>query len=605
MEENIQNPTLSSEEEKKKNRYLPYMLVFCIPVLLYVQTTGFGYTRFDDTHIISNNIKYLSDFSNVPQVFLKGAFLSNNSSFYRPLQTASYMLDIKLSGGENPWMFHLTNIFILGFIALFLFLLLKKLSIPPNLALLTVLIYSAHPLFVSSIAWIPARGDLFLVLFSLLSFLFLHNYFSRKRNIYLIGHWIAFTFALFSKETAAFLPLLFILYFLVFLYEKGTEKKFLILLPFYAVSGLFWYWLRYKAIGGSYDFEKGVFGVKAFILNIRVIPEALSKFLIPLDLDPVPSFSLFNTVVGILLIVVLLVVLVKGWSKESGRKKLFGLAWFLILLLPTMLFKQTHIDYLDHRFFIPLIGIVLFLLFSIPEKWFKKGNIRNSWSLVVIFLLLCIYTFNHSKAYANPTIYWDTAIKQNDNSPFAYNNRGYIRMRAGDFPGALEDYNHSIALSHDYYMSLSDRGWVKSKMGDNSGALNDLNKALAINDRHDVSYYRRGVVYLNTGNTEQAISDFNHLLTILPDNPQAYNYLGLAYIRLGNFQEAIKNLNRAIEIDPNFIEAYSYRAIAKYSLKDFTGAIKDCNLALRINPRDKRILNIKAEVQREYRAVIQ
>ena len=65
------------------------------------------------------------------------------------------MIDILLSGGNNTWMYHLSNILLLGLIACLLFLLLKKFLIPPNLALLSTLIYCAHPLFVSTMALIP------------------------------------------------------------------------------------------------------------------------------------------------------------------------------------------------------------------------------------------------------------------------------------------------------------------------------------------------------------------------------------------------------------------------------------------------------------------
>ncbi len=38
------------------NGILPLILVFCIPVLLYLQTLTFGFTYFDDDKIIINNI---------------------------------------------------------------------------------------------------------------------------------------------------------------------------------------------------------------------------------------------------------------------------------------------------------------------------------------------------------------------------------------------------------------------------------------------------------------------------------------------------------------------------------------------------------------------
>ena len=145
-------------------------------------------------------------------------------------------------------MYHLSNILLLGLISCLLFLLLKRFLIPPKLALLSTLIYCAHPLFVSSIAWIPARGDLLLTFFSLLSFLFFIEFLQKEKIIYLFLNWVAFTIALFCKETAAFLPFLFIIYFFTFHTEKRFEKKYLFMIILYAVSGIFWFWLRSKQL---------------------------------------------------------------------------------------------------------------------------------------------------------------------------------------------------------------------------------------------------------------------------------------------------------------------------------------------------------------------
>ena len=182
---NQQNKSVAKKQtviitEKKNNSAIPFIIAFCLPVLLYLQTVVFGFTYNDDDGLIVNNIKFLSSFGNATHAFLTDAFIVKASPFYRPLQTLSYIIDIQLSGGNNAWMYHLSNILLLGAIACSLFILIKKFFIPTNLALLGTLIYCVHPLFVSSVAWIPARGDLFLTLFSLLSFLFFIEFLQTK-----------------------------------------------------------------------------------------------------------------------------------------------------------------------------------------------------------------------------------------------------------------------------------------------------------------------------------------------------------------------------------------------------------------------------------------
>jgi len=72
---------VSSENVKKKSILLPLLLAFILPVLLYLQTTKFALSGFDDTTIISENKAYLSDFSNIGKAFLTDAFIVKKSPF--------------------------------------------------------------------------------------------------------------------------------------------------------------------------------------------------------------------------------------------------------------------------------------------------------------------------------------------------------------------------------------------------------------------------------------------------------------------------------------------------------------------------------------------
>ena len=46
--------------EKKNSSVFSLIIIFCLPVLLYLHTINFGFTGFDDDSIITNNIKFLS-----------------------------------------------------------------------------------------------------------------------------------------------------------------------------------------------------------------------------------------------------------------------------------------------------------------------------------------------------------------------------------------------------------------------------------------------------------------------------------------------------------------------------------------------------------------
>ena len=150
-----------------KNRLKVYLLfLVLVPSVLYFRVINFNFVNFDDTNLITDNYNIIGDIGNVPRAFITDAYLSHQSNFYRPLQTVSFMIDAQISG-QNPWAYHLTNLILLILISIALFILLNRLGIKREIALLLSLLYSVHPMLTSAVCWIPARGDLFLTLFGL------------------------------------------------------------------------------------------------------------------------------------------------------------------------------------------------------------------------------------------------------------------------------------------------------------------------------------------------------------------------------------------------------------------------------------------------------
>ena len=617
--------------EKKNSFALPLIIAFCVPVLLYLQTVTFGFTYFDDDGLIIKNIDFLKNFGNIGKAFLTDAFIIKMSSFYRPLQTLSYMVDIQLSGGNNPWMFHLSNIVLIGAISCSLFILLRKFSIQPKLALLGTLIYCIHPLFVSSIAWIPAIGDLMLTLFSLLSFLFLIEFLQNKKMIFLFLNWAAFTIALFCKETAALLPIIFIIYYFLFITKIYFEKRYLLMIMLYSISGIFWFYLRSTSIGHPSD-NIAVYGLSALLLNIRTIPESIAVFLLPFDIASIPNFSILKTLIGLVIIVAIIFLFIKD-KQRTKKEKIFCFAWFLIFMLPPMFYKSIWIEYLNHRFFMPLIGILLFALFIFPKKWLVKGDLKISWLVVVVIIILCSFTFIKSSAYSDPMTFYNSVISQNPNCAMAYNNRGNLRNIKGNMQGALDDCSKAIELYPKYYTAYFGRGVIKANMGDNMGAIKDYDEAVAIYPEYKEAYNNRGLVKSKTGNIQGALDDYNKAIAIYPNYVDAYNNRGnlkskmgdnlgaiadfnivittdnkfdkaycnrgFAKLRLNDFKDAIDDFDKYISLRPNNLEGYGNRAIARYNIKDYKGTIEDCNKILEFNPHDKTAIEYRAKAQQE------
>ncbi len=559
-----------------------HLIVFGVPVLVYLQTLSFGFTHFDDDVMITKNIAFLSNIGNILKAFITDQFLMGDTSFYRPLGTVSYLCDVLISGGNHPWMYHLTNVLLLGFIGIALFHLLKRFAFSPRVALLGSLIFCAHPLFVSTIAHIPNRAELLLILFTTLSLIFLSDYLQQKKFLFLLLHWICFCIALFCKETAAFLPFIFVLFYVAKMKKTSFSIKHLSLILLYAIAGVGWYWLRSIAIGNN-TVSTSEFGFTPLLLNLRIIPEALAKFFLPSDLAPIPGFSLFNTIAGCVMLLLLLLITFIN-KQQSLKMRIFCLSWFLLLLIPSMLFKHPNFDYLDHRFFLPLIGILIFVLTSIPDKWIKTTNRSYRWIPIVILFGISSFSFIKSRAYADPMTFYNTAIKQNPNCSLAYHNRAILFEQQGAYNKALSDYSNAIKADPQYSKAYFNRADLYFRQGNPNQAIADYTQAIETKPDYIEAYINRGNLYGKQGALDKAITDFTKVISIKPEYAMAYNNRGGIFWEQGHLDQAIADYSSAIAMDPKYAEAYENRGMIYGNKENYDQAISDFSKAIELSP---------------------
>jgi len=572
------NKTNSPKAIPQSTINISLLIVFLVPVLVYLQTISFGFVGFDDDMILVNNRDFFSHFSNIFHAFSIDALTTKQSLFYRPMQTISYLFDALISGVDKTWMYHFSNVLLIGLIAYTLFLLLKQFKISEKIAMFGSILYCVHPLFVSTVSWIPARGDLQLTLFSLLALVFFIEYNNSGKIKHLLLNILMYTLALFCKETAAMLPFLFALYILCFTDKRLFDKKNILHFFIFGIIGLQWFWMRSKAIVSIANQEDQV-GFTSMYTMIKTIPESLAKFFIPFDIAPVPSFSIIKTSLGLLILIAIIVIFIKS-AKHSSKNNLFFIGWFLLFIVPTLFFKHTLIDYLDHRFILPLVGIFIFALKAIPEKWNIQLEKNKVFIPITIVLCLGFNSFIKSKAYASQTTFYNEALAMNKNSCFIYYNRGCIKINNMDALAQVEEYSKAIALKSDYFLFYLNRGSAYSDANMNDKAIADYTKAIELKPNYADAFYNRGYVYSQMKFYDKAIADVSKAIEYNPTFYRAILHRASVYNVLNLPQKAIEDYTKAIEIKPNSYEPYSLRAFIYEQIKDYDNAINDYTNAI-------------------------
>ncbi|MBI3293073.1 MAG: hypothetical protein HYZ73_09800, partial [Elusimicrobia bacterium] len=150
-------------------------------VVFVVFSNGlFNTFLWDDEQFILKNV-----FLTSPKWLLK--LLTSNivagagveSNLYRPLQSLTHFLDVRL-WGYRPWGHHLSNLLLHAATSVAVFRLLATLY-PRGPALLAAALFSLHPLHTEAVAYLSGRGDTLAILFLCLGLL------SFRRHLGLCG----------------------------------------------------------------------------------------------------------------------------------------------------------------------------------------------------------------------------------------------------------------------------------------------------------------------------------------------------------------------------------------------------------------------------------
>lgn len=387
---------------------LLHLTLTSIIVSVFGKSLFFRVVHFDDS-------SYINLFNSYPRG-IQGLFFCFKDSFgglfYRPMLGMSFFADSSI-GEASPIVFHFTNILLHVIAVNILFHLLVKLTTSIQPSFLLSALFAIHPINTQAVVWIPGRNDSLLFIFTLLSFLFfIRVFYDRHKIISVLMHQLFFFFALFTKETAFVIPLIFLVFYLICIRTSlSSDLKF----PWSGLVGgwvlLVFVFFIFKNFSNLDTDRPLIIGLSAICDNYPTVFALLGKVFLPLKLNGIAVFESVSISAGIIIFVILL-------SFSLLKKKfitplfVFGLLWFIVFLTPSMLVRipQTIFGYLEHRAYLPFFG----LLISLSELATYYKNILNQKFqmvfLIIIILLLSIRTLVYQNQFTNKWTFWKKAL---------------------------------------------------------------------------------------------------------------------------------------------------------------------------------------------------
>ena len=160
-------------------------------------------------------------------IFTTNTVGGHGGGSYRPMIILSHRIDSYLYGDDRPFGRHLTNLIVHIFNAILVYKIAFYLTQKREIGLTAGLLFVANPIHARAlppVAWITGRADTVVSFFYLLTVILFIRSLSKRSSLTYFISFTTFILALLSKEMAATLPAVLLLYTLLFLDQKKTAE---------------------------------------------------------------------------------------------------------------------------------------------------------------------------------------------------------------------------------------------------------------------------------------------------------------------------------------------------------------------------------------------
>jgi len=325
--------------------WAPTAIVALVAAALYARCVFFGFTGLDDRDLIVDDQAYLRGSPSILSAISRSYMhaVDARHPYWRPLVTLSYAMDSRWSGIAAAG-YHATNVAVHALASALAFALLRRFFRPP-LALTAALVFAAHPVLASAIAWIPGRNDLLLAVFAIGAWLSFARWLDAPSRLPQAVHASCFALALLTKETAFAIPFVCLAHLALLRPEaRGRVAGFV---------------LSWAALIAARCMARPITGDAAgggLLDDARLFAVGVGKVLVPFNPSTIAARTDLPYWPGLVAIAAMAGA---GLALPGVRRRVqaLGAAAFVLFLAPALAVPGTLV--LDHRFYLPALGLIV------------------------------------------------------------------------------------------------------------------------------------------------------------------------------------------------------------------------------------------------------
>jgi len=586
--------------------------------------------HYDDLHHIQKNF-YIRDIKNIPLFFTEPrtfSALSGIAHHYRPLVMVSYAVNYYF-GKLNPMGYHLVNLGFHAGSAFLLFLIIeamlrgggKKLSLFPPLT--AGLLFLTTPYNSEVVNYVAARSTVMSAFFYLLSFYCWVKFRSEKLEVrstmlgegfsnflpltsyFYLASFLAFLFAILTKEIAITLPAILILYDLYF--GKVSTRAILSYVPF-AFLGVFSVLVVRMAFFGAFlgAVQKNGVSDFNFIIKVKALGKYLYHSMVPVQLsvqhliDNSPNLYFYLALIMVIGLAVLAFYL---WRSPDAlyKRVSFFILWFFIVLVPVMAVSLNE-PYQENRGYmavVGLVGVVAVGLERLRERWPAKGAPQKVAVYLLLGGLVVLYstgTIIRNSVWHNELTLWSDVIKKYPESTNAHFQLGFYYNSVGEIERAEAEYKTILGINPKESKALAKLGALYYRKGNIDSGMDLLQNAMEIAPYDMNTNFLLANIYSERGEYQLSSGHLLFLLNVSPHDPRLFERLIENYNKMGKVEEVYNIVSRALAEDSNNPGAHRALGLIYMHQDRWSDAQKEYERVLSYIPRDYETLKDLAYV---------
>lgn len=490
-------------------------------------------------------------------------------SLFRPFVNISYAVDYAF-WQLDPVGYHVTNVVLHMAAAATFYVLVLRLVQDRNQRQATGLpvglvafgassIWAVHPLLSEGVAYLSGRSELLGAWTLMVAFLALRSGLLDSSRLGYLSGFFALLVSLGSKETAAVLPLILLLWDRLFADAAGFRRRLVRvhgpLIALVAVTAV----VRVATLVSA---EAGLLRTpwQNLLTQSRVILAYASLVIVPSGQSIMHGVRTTTRVWDGPSLVALALLVAAGWGawRVRGREPIvsFGILWFLVVLLPSSSIIPLKEPMAEHRAYLASAGLVLAGVTALIA-WVPRRPARAArWLYIPALGLLIALTWARNHVWADPVRVWSEAVQT--------------------APGQWESH-----------YALGDALREQQRCDE---AVPEYERMLKMAPAHRDAANNLGICLAQLGRYEQAEAAFRAAVEIDPGFVRAYNNLGNLALVAGDRAEARRRFLLALDYDRGNVTARRQLAAISEADGQFAEAVRYCHELMGIVGRTPDLL---------------